>query len=184
MAHAITHPSLLLSLPPLIITLNYQSQKDTEKEEKRKAAEARAERDEELRVEAFLAKWEKIKEERAKERAKYLRKLFKEVLPGDVPGAETPKEKYDKAQLMERIKKHIPVILRRADEEKVPMEVPEATELAKVSVVILRATLTSHDSWNRMHNAIEDLILYSSSCLLLNRLLLSSIIIPPPSFLV
>jgi hypothetical protein len=53
-------------------------------------------------------------------------------LPGDPPGAETPKEKFDKAELMERIKKHVLVVLRRADEQKIPMEVPEATELAKV----------------------------------------------------
>lgn len=48
---------------------------------------------------------------------------------------ETIEEKALKKDLLDRIKKHIKVVLRKADKAKIPMEIPEARELATIEII-------------------------------------------------
>ena len=65
--------------------------------------------------------------QRVKERAELCRRVL------HVP--ETPEEVALQGDLQERIKAQIKVVLRRADKQKIPIEVPEARDLATKEVI-------------------------------------------------
>jgi len=98
-----------------------------ERKEKEKRKQAMMDRADEEKIEGFIKKWEFITEERVKQRIAMCRRAL--ALP------ETPEEKVLKADLNKRINAHVKVVLRRADKQKIPMEIPEAKELATVEII-------------------------------------------------
>lgn len=95
--------------------------------QKFKEREANLEKLEEVRIENWLTAWDVKRENRMKERAKLCRRALQ--LP------ETPEEVELKKELLKRVKKHVKNVLRRADKQKIPMEIPEALELATREII-------------------------------------------------
>lgn len=102
-------------------------QVEYERKEKERRKQAMMDRADEEKIEGFIKKWEFIAEERVKQRIASCRRALS--LP------ETPEEKLLKADLQKRIAAHVKVVLRRADKQKIPMEIPEANELATVEII-------------------------------------------------
>ena len=96
-------------------------------EEKKRQAEARVEREEELRVEQWLKEFEERKIKRTKDKEHECKRCL--TLP------ETPEELALKKTILDRAKKHVKAVLRRADKQKIPMELPEAQEIAVDEII-------------------------------------------------
>jgi hypothetical protein len=96
---------------------------------KAKQREERLQKLEELKIEAWIAKWDNEVEARQKARRKYCQfALF---------NPETVEQQDLKKELLARIKKHILVVLKRADKQNIPMEIPEATDIATEEIIEL-----------------------------------------------
>ena len=83
------------------------------------------EKEAEIRTFAFVKKWEQIQDERCANRMKRNKHLLsakQSLLSTD--------ERLGKKKLLARIEKQLKVVLRRADDAKIPMEIPEGTEVA------------------------------------------------------
>ena len=106
---------------------------EAERLEKERLKLEKYEKAEEERIEAWLAAWEIKKVERMKSRAEMCNRCL--IL------AETPEELELRDDLNKRIKEHTKVVLRRADKQKIPMEVPEAKELATKEIIDAEAEL-------------------------------------------
>ncbi len=84
---------------------------------------------EENKVEEFVKRWEILTFERTKEYERSVRQCL--LVP------ETPEEQHMKDRLIRQIKDHVPVVLKRADKQKIPMEIPEAKEVAQEEIIQL-----------------------------------------------
>ena len=78
-------------------------------------------------MEAWLRGWDEKRDRRMAERQLVCRRALE--LP------ETPDEVELKKDLMKRVKKHMKLVLRRADKQKIPMEIPEAIALATEEII-------------------------------------------------
>lgn len=98
-----------------------------EKERKKALREAQLQKLEDERIERWIKEWEiKIQEMGVKRRQTCKNCL---ILP------ETPEEIELKKDLQKRIKGHIKEVLRKADKQKIPMEIPEAFEIATQEII-------------------------------------------------
>ena len=97
------------------------------KKEKDAKRQKMMDRADEEKIEGFIKKWEYITEERVKSRMEMCRRSL--TLP------ETVEEQALKVDLQQRIKAHVKVVLRRADKQKIPMEIPEARDIATVEII-------------------------------------------------
>jgi hypothetical protein len=82
---------------------------------------------EENKIENFVKKWEILIAERLKERERMCHQAL--LIP------ETPEEEDLKKALQAKIKKHTDVVLKRADKQKIPMERPEAMDIAQIEMI-------------------------------------------------
>ena len=98
-----------------------------EKEKKEKERLERKERAEEAAIEIWLESWETKKTERSRLKGIECRHCL--VSP------ETPAQKELRKELLKKIDKQVKVVLRRADKMRIPMEIPEAKEIAKEEVI-------------------------------------------------
>eukprot|EP00596_Hydrurales_sp_CCMP1899_P000686 CAMPEP_0119054932 /NCGR_PEP_ID=MMETSP1177-20130426/75402_1 /TAXON_ID=2985 /ORGANISM="Ochromonas sp, Strain CCMP1899" /LENGTH=521 /DNA_ID=CAMNT_0007035337 /DNA_START=683 /DNA_END=2245 /DNA_ORIENTATION=+ len=115
-----------------VMRLRRSKRAETEKElESRLAAQNEA-REEEFQISTFVAKWDKIKMERADKRAVDTRTLL-----GMHNSMLSKVEKVDKKRLLATINNQVKGVLRRADEQRVPMEIPEAREIAAEEVILM-----------------------------------------------
>lgn len=104
-----------------------------ERERRNRIKEEALERQEERRIEQWLVDWDNKRDRRAIERGEMCRRALS--------GPETPEEVILRKDLQKRIQKHIKVVLRRADKQKIPMEIPEAQDLAEVEVIATEVEL-------------------------------------------
>eukprot|EP01038_Epipyxis_sp_PR26KG_P010405 gene10405-13975_t len=101
-----------------------------EREEKAIKAKIRLEQLEKIKeetIETWIKAWEVKIEERGHARRKECKSCL--ILP------DTPEQLLLQKDLKKRIKKQIKEVLRRADKQKIPMEIPEATDIAKNDVI-------------------------------------------------
>ena len=89
--------------------------------------EALMERQEEERIELWIKNWEDRIAQRVVDKGRQCNRCL--ILP------ETPEEIILSKDLKARIKAHSKVVLRRADKQKILMEIPEAEELAKKEII-------------------------------------------------
>ena len=90
-------------------------------------AEQRKEAAELQRVEDWIAKWDNevvVRRERKYEECQ--RAMSKPTTPGEISL---------KADILKRVKRHLKVVLRRADALQIPMEIPEATSIATKEMI-------------------------------------------------
>lgn len=104
-------------------------QREIERLEREARREEMMEKQEEQRIEIWIQKWEEAIVRRVEEKGKQCYNCL--LMP------ETPEDIILAKDLKERIKKHVKVVLRRADKQKIPMEIPEAQELAKKEIIDL-----------------------------------------------
>lgn len=114
-----------------------RSYRNKQKEElakiKAKEREERIARLDEIKIESWIAKWEQKSVDRMQERGRYCRQsLF---------NPETVEQQDLKKILQEAIKKHIKVVLRRADKQNIPMEIPEAQDIATEEIIEIEIEL-------------------------------------------
>jgi hypothetical protein len=109
------------------IVAHRNHKKNVLKAEQQKQRDLMRKKMEENKVEVFVRKWEIIMRERMAERKRMCHQAL--LIP------ETPEEEALKKDLVLRIKKHTPVVLHRADKQKIPMEIPEAREIAQIEVI-------------------------------------------------
>lgn len=109
------------------------------REQDRLAKEALAE---EQRIEAWLMHWDEIKASRAKARGT----ICKNAMTAPV----TPEEVTLKRVLAAKVKDQVKVVLRRADKMRIPMEIPEAEEIARKDVVEMEVLKEIEDVHNEM----------------------------------
>jgi hypothetical protein len=97
-----------------------------------KIQEEQAEKEEEERVKQFQAKWDALREERCKKRVEHFQTLLNTPTHWvtNRPENLSPEETAEWDKLMARIKKQMKVVLRRADDAKIPMEYDEAEGIA------------------------------------------------------
>jgi len=100
---------------------------DAMRREKDAIKEALMEKQEEQRIELWIKSWEDRIASRVVDRGRMVQRIL--VLP------ETPEEIVYAKEIREKIKKQTKIVLRRADKQKIPMEIPEAEELARKEIV-------------------------------------------------
>lgn len=106
----------------------YRKEKsDCERKARQDIKDAMLERQEEERIELWIKQWEIKIAERVVERGRACNRAL--LLP------ETPDEILLSKDLKKRIKTHSKVVLHRADKQKIPMEIPEAEELARKEII-------------------------------------------------
>ena len=93
-------------------------QKDEERKAKEMQKQKLIDKADEEKIEAFIRKWDYIRETRIKERLATCKRVL--TLP------ETPEEKSLQQDLKRRIADHVKVVLKKADKQKIPMEVRNA----------------------------------------------------------
>lgn len=113
-----------------------------QKEKDRLAKDALAE---EQRVEAWLIHWDEVKAQRAKAKGT----ICKNAMNAPV----TPEEVALKRVLAAKIKDQVKVVLRRADKMRIPMEIPEAQEIAQKDVIEMEVLKELEDVHNEMVTA-------------------------------
>ena len=106
-------------------------QREMERLEREARREEMLEKQEEQRIELWIQRWEATIVKRVEDRASSAKRLL-------MPSVILAKD------LRGRIKKHVKVVLRRADKQKIPMEIPEAQELAKKRLSTLKWKLCAH----------------------------------------
>jgi len=104
-------------------------QKEAERLEKERRKEAIMEKQEEERIEKWIEAWEKKIADRVIAKGRQCTQCL--MMP------ESPEDIILAKDLRVRIKAHVKVVLRRADKQKIPMEIPEAEELAKKEIIDL-----------------------------------------------
>jgi hypothetical protein len=109
------------------ILMRRMKQATVERELKEKQKEEKLAKLEEERVEKWIAEWEqKILDTGVKKRQQCKSCLL-------IP--ETPEEILLKKDILRRVKVHIKEVLRKADKQKIPMELPEAYEIATQEII-------------------------------------------------
>ena len=88
------------------------------------------EKEKEQQAILFQKKWMLIVEDRCAKLIKHQKFLLESAT-----AFLSPEERIERKELQRRIKKQIPVILRRADDNHIPMEIPEAEEDATAEVL-------------------------------------------------
>eukprot|EP00603_Paraphysomonas_imperforata_P008507 CAMPEP_0114413724 /NCGR_PEP_ID=MMETSP0103-20121206/1007_1 /TAXON_ID=37642 ORGANISM="Paraphysomonas imperforata, Strain PA2" /NCGR_SAMPLE_ID=MMETSP0103 /ASSEMBLY_ACC=CAM_ASM_000201 /LENGTH=579 /DNA_ID=CAMNT_0001581817 /DNA_START=415 /DNA_END=2155 /DNA_ORIENTATION=- len=111
---------------------------------------AQQQRDKEERAEAadidlWLKTWDETKKRRYENRAVECR--FALISP------ETPQQKELKKELLKKIKLQIPLVLKKADKMKIPMEIPEAKLIATDEVIKNEQELELEIVAQEMHDA-------------------------------
>jgi hypothetical protein len=104
-----------------------KEQEDARRRAKEASKEALLEKQEEERIEFWIKKWEDKIAQRVVDQGRMCQRVL--ILP------ETPEEVSYSKVIREKIKRQTKVVLRRADKQKIPMEIPEAEELAKKEVI-------------------------------------------------
>lgn len=104
-----------------------KEQDDARRRAKEASKEALLEKQEEERIELWIKKWEEKIAQRVVDQGRMCHRVL--ILP------ETPEEVIYSKEIREKIRRQTKVVLRRADKQKIPMEVPEAEELAKKEVI-------------------------------------------------
>ena len=102
-------------------------QREIERLEREAKKEELLEKQEEQRIELYIKMWEEKIIRRVKEKGIQCEQCL--VMP------ETPEDIILAKSLNVRIKAHVKVVLRRADKQKIPMEITEAQELAKKEII-------------------------------------------------
>ena len=107
------------------------------REEGQREADARLkqemeDRENDIRAAAFNIKWEKIREERCAARLQKMKHLLESQ-----NSWLSPDERIAKKKLTARIQKHLVIVLRRADDARIPMEIPEGTEIATDEILLM-----------------------------------------------
>jgi hypothetical protein len=109
------------------ILMRRMKQATVERELKQKQKEEKLAKLEEERVEKWIAEWEqKILDTGVKKRQQCKSCLL-------IP--ETPEEILLKKDILRRVKVQIKEVLRKADKQKIPMELPEAYEIATQEII-------------------------------------------------
>lgn len=88
------------------------------------------EKEEQERIKQFQERWDIIREERIKQRAARCQSLLNTPLK-----FLSPEEKAERKKLLDRIAKQVKVVLRKADDAKIPMELAEANDIATEDIV-------------------------------------------------
>ena len=110
--------------------LSYQrKQKEIEKGQELNLKEVHNEAMKEKDVEAWLARWENVAQERSVE--------YKEFCMNCMVAPDTPHERKMGKKLKERVNKRYKDVLRRADAKHIPMEAPEARDVAMEEVLYI-----------------------------------------------
>jgi hypothetical protein len=109
-----------------IVALRRSNVADMMREKARMQASA-LERQEAERIELWLQDWDFKREKRAEERMAMCKRALADP--------DTPEEVQLAKDLRKRIKEHVKVVLRRADRQRIPMEIPEARELAELEIL-------------------------------------------------
>jgi len=107
-------------------------QRNQKEMEKMREADLKTEHEEKLKeqnVEAWLGRWEKIAEERCIE--------YKEFCANCMVSPDTPHERKMGKKLKEKVNKRYHDVLKRADAKHIPMEAPEAREIAMEEVLYI-----------------------------------------------
>ena len=104
-------------------------QREMDRLEREARREEMLEKQEEQRIELWIQRWEATIVKRVEDKGKQCYNCL--LMP------ETPEDVILAKDLRGRIKKHVKVVLRRADKQKIPMEIPEAQELAKKEIIDL-----------------------------------------------
>ena len=104
-------------------------QRELERLEREASKEELLEKQEEQRIEAWIKTWEVRIVRRVADMGVRCKNVL--IMP------ETPDDIILAKDLSARIKKHVKVVLRRADKQKIPMEIPEAQDLAKKEIIDL-----------------------------------------------
>jgi hypothetical protein len=129
------------------ITAFRNRQREIERLEREARREEMMEKQEEQRIEMWIQKWEEKIVTRVEEKGKQCYNCL--LMP------ENPEDIILAAQLRESIKKHVKVVLRRADKQKIPMEIPEAHELAKKEIIDLEMEAERQRAKDDMRNEAE-----------------------------
>jgi len=91
------------------------------------AKEELLEKQEEQRIELWIKNWEETIIRRVRDKGTQCAQCL--IMP------ETPEDVVLANMLSGKIKAHVKVVLRRADKQKIPMEIPEAQDLAKKEII-------------------------------------------------
>jgi len=91
------------------------------------AKEELLEKQEEQRIELWIKTWEETIIRRVRDKGIQCQQCL--IMP------ETPEDIILAKMLSTKIKAHVKVVLRRADKQKIPMEIPEAQDLAKKEII-------------------------------------------------
>jgi len=91
------------------------------------AKEELLEKQEEQRIELWIKTWEVTIIRRVRDKGIQCQQCL--IMP------ETPEDIILAKMLSTKIKAHVKVVLRRADKQKIPMEIPEAQDLAKKEII-------------------------------------------------
>ena len=104
-----------------------RKQKDMERKEIEARKQRLIDKADSEKIEGFIRKWQIIERERIKHHMEVCNRVLQ--LP------ETPEERVLQADLKRRIKDHVKVVLNKADKQKIPMEIPEAKEIAEREII-------------------------------------------------
>ena len=102
-------------------------QREIERLEREAKKEELLEKQEEQRIEMWIKSWEEKIIRRVKEKGVQCNQCL--IMP------ETPEDVELAKMLSKKIKAHVKVVLRRADKQKIPMEITEAQDLAKMEMI-------------------------------------------------
>jgi hypothetical protein len=116
-----------------------------EKEELAQRQRDKEERAEAADIDLWLKKWDQTKKDRFESRAAECR--FALISP------ETPQQKELKKELLKKIKLQIPLVLKKADKMRIPMEIPEAKLIATDEVIKIEQKLELEKVAQEMHDA-------------------------------